>query len=187
GNVACDESNGGRLIFYDFGMMDEFRPNVKSGLVNLIFSTYENDARACCDALVEMGILKAGADRIRQEDWGVEKIARSFLQEFTNTLQNGKDAKWTSEMEKEEKKAIRKARRAKLGEDLLSVSGDVPFKFPPTFTFVFRAFTSLDGIGKGLDSKYDLTRLAQPYLQELLDLRDGSFALSVVKGFAKQV
>lgn len=65
GNVACDEQGGGRLIFYDFGMMDEFKPMVRSGLVNLIFSTYENDPRAVCDALVEMGILKAGADRIR--------------------------------------------------------------------------------------------------------------------------
>lgn len=65
GNLACDEQNGGRLIFYDFGMMDEFTPGVRSGFVNLIFSTYENDPRACCDALVEMGILKAGADRIR--------------------------------------------------------------------------------------------------------------------------
>lgn len=65
GNVACDEEGGGRLIFYDFGMMDEFKPNVRSGLVNLIFSTYENDPRAVCDALEEMGILKAGSDRIR--------------------------------------------------------------------------------------------------------------------------
>lgn len=65
GNVACDEQNGGRLIFYDFGMMDEFAPSVRSGLVNLIFSTYDNDPRAVCDALVEMGILRATADRIR--------------------------------------------------------------------------------------------------------------------------
>eukprot|EP00752_Nemacystus_decipiens_P004195 g3834.t1 len=182
GNVACDEQGGGRLIFYDFGMMDEFKPNVRSGLVNLIFSTYENDPRAVCDALVEMGILKAGADRI-----SVEKIARSFLGEFTSTLQKGQDGKWTSELSKEDKVRLRKERRAKLGEDLLSVSGDVPFKFPPTFTFVFRAFTSLDGIGKGLDTKYDLTRLAQPYLKELLDVKDGSFALSVAKTFVKKV
>lgn len=67
GNVACDGEGGGRLIFYDFGMMDEFKPSVRSGLVNLIFSTYENDPRACCNALVEMGILKASADRIRWE------------------------------------------------------------------------------------------------------------------------
>lgn len=65
GNVACDEELGGRLIFYDFGMMDEFQPSVRSGLVNLIFSTYENDPRAVCDALVEMGILRENADRIR--------------------------------------------------------------------------------------------------------------------------
>jgi hypothetical protein len=41
--------------------MDGFSPEVRAGLVNLIFSTYENDARACCDALEQMGILKVYA------------------------------------------------------------------------------------------------------------------------------
>ncbi|CAM9798704.1 unnamed protein product [Phaeothamnion confervicola] len=36
GNLACDEQFGGRLVYYDFGMMAEFEPNVKTGFVNLL-------------------------------------------------------------------------------------------------------------------------------------------------------
>ena len=53
------------------GMMDEFRPEVKKGLVDLIFSVYEGDAKATCDAMEDVGILRRGADRV-----SVEKIAR---------------------------------------------------------------------------------------------------------------
>jgi len=45
----------------------------------------------------------------------------------------------------------------------------------------------LDGIGKGLDSSYDLTKLAQPYLKELVDLRDGSAVLSFAKVWGKKL
>ena len=84
------------------------------------------------------------------------------------------------------KREIRRKRRAQLGSDLFSVGSDVPFKFPPTFTFVFRAFTSLDGIGKGLNSNYDLTRLAQPFLKELVDLRDGDATVTALKTWGKK-
>jgi hypothetical protein len=49
--------------------------------VDLIFSVYENDSKAVCDALEDMGILRRGADRV-----SVEKIARFFLKEFDSTL-----------------------------------------------------------------------------------------------------
>jgi predicted unusual protein kinase regulating ubiquinone biosynthesis (AarF/ABC1/UbiB family) len=180
GNLACDATDGGTLIYYDFGMMDELKEEVRGGLVDLIFGIYENDSKDVCDSLEKIGVLKKNVDRV-----SVEKIARFFLNEFTNSIKPGET--FTKDLTAEERAAVRKSRRQQLGTDLFSVGSDVPFKFPPTFTFVFRAFTTLDGIGKGLDPKYDLTRLAQPYLKDLVDLRDGSATLSFLKTWGKKL
>lgn len=71
---------------------------------------------------------------------------------------------------------------------MLSIAADQPFRFPATFTFVVRAFSGiivelvilfprvgsfnfthsraicavLDGIGKGLDPRFDITEIAKP-------------------------
>ena len=191
-------------------MMDELKPQTKTGLVNLIFGIYENDVKEVLGALEQVTYpsippllhlphIQAHHNRLNTTDsptpyhkvlfhsfiyrslthihciplpieqievlrkgvdkFSVEKIARFFLKEFSTGV--SKDGKWSSSLPPEEQKRIKLERRKQLGADLFSVGSDVPFKFPPTFTFVFRAFTSLDGIGKGLDPTYDLTRLAQ--------------------------
>lgn len=177
GNLAVDTVAGGRLIYYDFGMMSAFEPNIKRGLVDVIFGIYEGSARDICDAMVDMGVLSNSADRIT-----VEKVGRYFLGLFRVNLDNENRRK-----SKEEKRAEMIKRLDSIGEDLLAVSEDECFNFPPVFTFVFRAFTTLEGIGKGLDSKYDLTIIAGPYLKELIDLKDGSAAITAVKAFQKKV
>jgi predicted unusual protein kinase regulating ubiquinone biosynthesis (AarF/ABC1/UbiB family) len=161
-------------------MMDELTTDVRTGLVDLIFGVYENDTKDVCDAFEKIGLLRKGVDRL-----SVEKIIRFFLSEFSKGV--SKDGKWANQLTKEEQRELTRQRRQQLGSDLFSVGSDVPFKFPPTFTFVFRAFTSLDGIGKGLDPKYDLTRLAQPFLKELIDLKDGSATLSLLKTWGKKL
>lgn len=177
GNLAVDTVAGGRLIYYDFGMMSTFEPRIKKGLVDVIFGIYEGDAKEICDAMVSMGVLSGNADRIT-----VEKVGRYFLGLFRVNLDNENQRKT-----REEKRAEMVKRLDSIGEDLLAVGEDECFSFPPVFTFVFRAFSTLEGIGKGLDPKYDLTMIAGPYLRDLIDVRDGSATVTAVKAFRKKV
>jgi len=43
GNIAVDAENGGRLIYYDFGMMGAIPSDVRSGLLELFYGVYEKD------------------------------------------------------------------------------------------------------------------------------------------------
>lgn len=47
-------------------------------------------------------------------------------------------------------------------------SNDKPFRFPASLTFTVRSFTVLDGIGKSLDPRFDLTAIAAPFARALL-------------------
>mmetsp|Transcript_23663 Transcript_23663/g.29532 ORF Transcript_23663/g.29532 Transcript_23663/m.29532 type:complete len:215 (+) Transcript_23663:706-1350(+) len=59
--------------------------------------------------------------------------------------------------------------KSTLGTELQALTEAQVFRFPPTFTFIFRAVASIDGIGKTLDKDYDLTKLAQPFVERLIN------------------
>ena len=63
---------------------------------------------------------------------------------------------------------------AGIGEDLFAIALDQPFRFPASFTFVLRAFTTLEGLGRALDPNYKFAAVAQPYALELLQLQVGA-------------
>jgi hypothetical protein len=45
GNVAVDDGyEGGRIIYYDFGMMGSIVPGVRGGLLELFYGVYNKDA-----------------------------------------------------------------------------------------------------------------------------------------------
>lgn len=58
-----------------------------------------------------------------------------------------------------------------IGEDLFTLAVDQPFRFPAAFTFVLRAFTTLEGIGRSLDPDFQFSEVAKPYATELLQLK----------------
>ncbi|KAK6118403.1 hypothetical protein DH2020_047820 [Rehmannia glutinosa] len=175
GNIAVDDVNGGRLIFYDFGMMGSISPNIREGLLEVFYGVYEKDAEKVLQAMVQMGVLVPTGDMT-----AVRRTAQFFLNSFEERLaeQRREREMATAELgfkkplSKEEKIAKKKQRLAAIGEDLLAIAADQPFRFPATFTFVVRAFSVLDGIGKGLDPRFDITEIAKPYALELLRFRE---------------
>ena len=58
-----------------------------------------------------------------------------------------------------------------IGEDMFAIALDQPFRFPASFTFVLRAFTTLEGLGRTLDPDYKFAAVAQPYALQLLELQ----------------
>ena len=139
-------------------MMNELKPNVANGFKEACFAVFgggpfisqiqlDQAGKRLVDALELAGVLAKSADRL-----SVEKLARYFIRTFKD-VQLGKapaNIKTT------------------LGADLQALTDQQVFRFPSTFTFIFRAFASIDGIGKGLaNDKFDVAKAAQPFIEAL--------------------
>eukprot|EP00891_Asterochloris_glomerata_P009842 jgi/Astpho2/9842/e_gw1.00149.52.1_t len=165
GNIAVGPNE--ELIWYDFGMMSQLQVTTKERLLELFYGVAQKDAGRVIVALQALGIIVAQGDTL--------SLKRAITYFLTNI------ARQTQEQET----------IGAIGEDIFAVALDQPFRFPATFTFVLRAFSTLEGIGRVLDPDYKFTAVATPYAQQLLELQDGSaqrtFALDEVRKQATQV
>merc|ERR1719424_1389040 len=176
GNVAVDKGDAegkGRLVIYDYGMMGRIDPQVRSGFLDLFYAVFEKNSDSAVKALGKMGVLVDGGDLT-----AVKRTADFFLGSFEQRVETQETQRAVNKDEyegefkpkrtKEEKKERRKQILSNIGEDLLVVSKDQPFRFPAELTFVVRAFSVLDGIGKSLNKKFDIGEISAPYARNLL-------------------
>jgi len=160
-------------VIYDYGMMGRIDPKVRSGFLDLFYAVFEKNSDSAVKALGKMGVLVDGGDMT-----AVKRTADFFLGSFDNRVEEQQkqrtenkeeyEAEFKQQRTKEEKKARRKQILSNIGEDLLVVSKDQPFRFPAELTFVVRAFSVLDGIGKSLNKKFDIGEISAPYARNLL-------------------
>ena len=61
-----------------------------------------------------------------------------------------------------------------------------PFRFPATFTFVMRAFSTLEGVGKGLDPEFNFMEVAKPYAMQLMTNMNGSQTNTLLDEIGRQ-
>lgn len=148
GNIAIELSTGS-LIFYDFGMMGSIVTGTRELLLDLFYGIARKDVDTVLRNLIALGIVAPTT--------GDTLSIKRALAFFVDNI--GRQA--------EQQETV-----AAIGEDLFAIALDSPFRFPATFTFVLRAFATLEGIGKALDPDFSFAVTAGPYAQELLDLQD---------------
>jgi len=145
GNIAVDPD--GSLIFYDFGMMGRLHPQTKEKLVQTLMCIVERDADGVIEALIQLKAL------VPQGDMG--PVRRSLQYVLDNLLD----------------KPLELQSIGAISEDLYALAYDQPFRFPATFTFVMRAFSTLEGLGRGLDANFQFFQIATPYALQLMEQR----------------
>ncbi|KAI5406587.1 Protein ACTIVITY OF BC1 COMPLEX KINASE 7 [Lathyrus oleraceus] len=146
GNLAIDVDES--IIYYDFGMMGEIKSFTRERLLELFYAVYEKDAKKVMQCLIDLGALQPTGD--------LSAVRRSVQFFLDNLLNQTPDQQQTL---------------SAIGEDLFAIAQDQPFRFPSTFTFVIRAFSTLEGIGYTLNPDFSFVKIAAPYAQELLDIR----------------
>jgi predicted unusual protein kinase regulating ubiquinone biosynthesis (AarF/ABC1/UbiB family) len=142
GNIAVTPEGG--LIFYDFGMMGQVQPLTREKLLQTFMGIAQKDATQVVDSLVELGALSPA------EDMGpVRRSVQYMLDNFMD-------------------KPFETQSVAQISDDLYEIAYSQPFRFPATFTFVMRAFSTLEGVGKGLDPDFNFMEVAKPFATELM-------------------
>ncbi|MEM1367019.1 MAG: AarF/ABC1/UbiB kinase family protein [Cyanobacteria bacterium P01_H01_bin.15] len=165
GNLAVDPPTGA-LIFYDFGMMGQIKSNVREKLMDTLFGIADKDGDMVVSSLIELGALQP------TDDMGPVRRSVQYM------LDNFMDQPFESQSV------------AAISEDLYEIAYDQPFRFPATFTFVMRAFSTLEGVGKGLDPQFSFMEVAQPFAMELMtngNTSDGQTILDQLGRQAAQV
>ena len=142
GNVAV--SSDGALIFYDFGMMGRLRSDIRERLMDLFFGIAQKNADKTINALIELGALVPGDD--------LGPVRRS-IQYILDNIMDG---------------SLENQSVAAISDDLYEIAYDQPFRFPATFTFVMRAFSTLEGVGKGLDPDFNFMEVAKPFALQIM-------------------
>ncbi|WP_446369705.1 ABC1 kinase family protein [Coleofasciculus sp. G3-WIS-01] len=142
GNIAV--SPEGSLIFYDFGMMGRIKANVREELMQTLFGVAQKDATRVVESLVALGALSP------VDDMGpVRRSIQYMLDHFMD-------------------KPFEQQSVSEISDDLYEIAYGQPFRFPATFTFVMRAFSTLEGVGKGLDPEFNFMEVAKPFALQIM-------------------
>merc|ERR1719217_697397 len=135
-------------------MVDTLSEDTQRGLRNAAFALFGGSAnpsvkelrtasRQLVEGVQQMGFVDKAADTM-----ALQKVGAFAVKNFKDQAA-GRDTEDVTE---------------KVGGELQGMVDDGVIQFPSIFTFVGRAFASVDGIGRELDPNYDFRAMTEPYV-----------------------
>ncbi|MGF1492613.1 MAG: ABC1 kinase family protein [Microcoleaceae cyanobacterium] len=151
GNIAINKQ--GELIFYDFGMMAEVQALEQDQMIRTFFAVLRKDTDVVLDSLIRIGLIEPIPDMTP-----IRRLIRFLLDEFTD-------------------KPIDLQAFSQMREEVYVMFEQQPFRLPAQMTFILKSLTTLDGIARTLDPKYNLVASATPFVKSLATSQNRSSVL----------
>ncbi|MEB3227171.1 MAG: AarF/ABC1/UbiB kinase family protein [Synechocystis sp.] len=141
GNMAVNAQ--GELIFYDFGTMAEVKIIAKDQMIQTFFAILRKDANKVLETLIYMGLVEPHTD-LRP----VKRIIYFLLDNFRD-------------------KPVDVQAFEQVSDEVYEMFQQQPFRLPPQMTFILKSISTLDGIARALDPRYNLIAASQPFIQSV--------------------
>jgi len=146
-----------RLVFYDFGQACELSQEQGIGILNVIESIMDMDAKSCVQSFKQMGVLKD------DPDMDLDLIQKKVQYNFdTGKIKVNNQKKNNASATNNSDQIITKKTQEVKDKEVMQY-----FQLPAEYAFVARAITQMDGVGKGLDENFDFISSSAPYIVEI--------------------
>ena len=160
GNMAVDSQ--GNLIFYDFGTMAEVKLIAQEQMIETFFAVLKKDTNKVLETLIYMGLIEPVSDMA-----SVKRIIYFLLDNFRD-------------------KPVDVRAFEQVSDEVYTMFQQQPFRLPPQMTFILKSISTLDGIARALDPRYNLIAASQPFIQSVTTEQPKGSLLKSVAIQAKQ-
>lgn len=172
GIEAFEDGTAPRMVFYDFGQACSLADDQAGGILEVIESIIDLDAKKSVSAFSRMGVLKDNADlkvvqAKCQQNYDTGKLKVKKRKKRKSSKYKSTEVEDTTELEARIEEAGKPSNSTESTPDVNDAEVMGYFTLQSEYAFVARALSQMDGVGKGLDPEFDFISAAAPYLVEV--------------------
>ncbi|XP_056849702.1 uncharacterized aarF domain-containing protein kinase At1g71810, chloroplastic isoform X3 [Raphanus sativus] len=130
----------GQLAYLDFGMMGEFRPELRDGFMEACLHLVNRDFKSLAKDFVTLGLLPPTAEK--------GAVTKALTDVFQDAIARG----------------VRNISFGDLSGDLGKTMYQFKFRIPPYFSLVIRSLAVLEGIAIGINPNYKVLGSTYPWI-----------------------